>query len=137
MKKKVLFLCPGNACQSQMAEGLLKHFYGNEYDVFSAGLEPIDINKGAIEVMKEIGIDISEYKAKHIDNFMEQNFDIIITFCNKGDNILPSFFEKALTYNWGLYNPAEGIETQKDLLKALREVRDELKKLIIEHFKPH
>ncbi len=137
MKKKVLFLCPGNSCQSQIAEGLLKHFYGSEYEVFSAGLNPIDINKNAIEVMKEIGIDISQNKTNHINDFLNQNFDIIITFCSNKEIKSSPFLSKALTYNWSLYNPAEGIETQKDLLKALRELRDNLKQKIIEHFKPY
>ena len=137
MKKKVLFLCPGNSCHSQMAEGLLKHFYGNEYDVFSAGLNPIEINKNAVEVMNEIGIDISKQTSKHINKFLNENFDIIITLCNDANNPYPNIFDGALNINWELIDPSEGLWAQKDLLKALREVRDSIKDNIVEHFKPH
>lgn len=137
MKKKVLFLCPGNSCQSQMAEGLLRHFYGNEYEVFSAGVNPIEVNKNAVEVMKEIGIDISRQTSKHINKFLNQKFDIIITVCEDAKEAYPNFLTEAQILSWNLFDPSEGIATQKDLLKALREVRDEIKEKIIEHFKPH
>jgi len=137
MKKRVLFLCPGNSCHSQMAEGLLNHFYGNEYDVFSAGVEPIEVNKNAVEVMKEIGIDISKQTSKHINEFLNQKFDIIITVCDEAEEALPESITGVRQLNWDLYNPLEAIDAQKDLLKALREARDGIKEKIIEHFKPH
>lgn len=137
MKKKVLFLCPGNSCTSQMAEGLLRHFYGNEYEVFSAGVKPVGINKNAVDVMKEIGIDISRQTSKHINEFLNQKFDIIITVCDDTKESYPKFLDAAQKINWRFFDPLEAIDTQKDLLKALREVRDEIKEKIIEHFKPN
>lgn len=135
MKKRVLFLCPGNSCSSQMAEGLLRHFHGDEYEVFSAGVKPIEVNKNAVQVMNEIGVDISRQTSKHINEFLNQEFDIIITLCCDSETTFPNIFAKAQTINWKFYDPAEGIETQKDLLAALREVRDGIKEKIDEHFK--
>lgn len=139
MKKKVLFLCQGNACHSQMAEGLLKHFYGDKYEVFSAGVAPVEVNKNALEVMKEIGIDISKQTSKHISDFLNQKFDVIITITDTdtGAEPLPSFLNEAQRFNWRFFNPSEGLEYQKDLLKAFRELRDEIKEKIVDHFKPN
>lgn len=136
MKKKVLFLCSGKSCHSQMAEGLLKHFYGDKYEVFSAGMAPVAINQSAIEVMQEIGIDISKQVLKPIKEIANQKFDIIITLYDNDIETEPysNIFNEALNINWKFFDPSEGIESQKDLLKALREVRDEIKEKIIEHF---
>lgn len=135
MKKKVLFLCSGNSCNSQMAEGLLRHFHGKEYDVFSAGVKPVEVDKNAVQVMKEIGIDISKQTSHHVNEFMNQNFDIIITFCSDVKPSYPSFWEQAKKLYWSFFDPSEGIKTQKDLLKALREVRDGIDEKIKETFK--
>lgn len=134
MKKKVLFLCAGNSCNSQMAEGLMRQFYGDKYEVFSAGVNPTKINKNAIDVMREIGIDISNQASKHVNELLNQPFDIIITV---GDNVketVPSFWEAAEKYNWQLFDPAEKLDTQKDLILALREVRDEIQGKIHDYF---
>lgn len=137
MKKKILFLCPGNSCHSQMAEGLLRHFYGSEYEVFSAGVNPVEISKNAVEVMKEIGIDISKQASKHVNEFLNENFDIIITVCGSDNVVYPRFLAKAQSLYWDFFDPAEGIGAQKDLPQALRQLRDDIKAKIIEHFKPH
>lgn len=134
MKKRVLFLCSGNSCHSQMAEGLLKHFYGDDYEVFSAGLNPTDMSKNAIEVMKEIGIDISMQTSTPVDEFLNQPFDIIITMCNAKGQPYPKIWDEAQKINWNLFDPSEGISAQKDLLKALRELRDDIKTKVIEYF---
>lgn len=136
MKKRVLFLCPGNSCNSQMAEGLLRHFHGDEYDVFSAGLNPVGVDKKAIQVMREIGIDISKQTSNHINDFLNQKFDIIITVCDEGEYNYPNIFAQAQRIEWKIFDPSEGISEQGDLLKALREVRDEIKEKIHQHFKP-
>lgn len=140
MKKKVLFLCQGNACQSQMAEGLLNHFYKDKYEVFSAGLNPAELDKNAVDVMQEIGIDISNQSSKHINKLLNQTFDIIVTFTDIKNETAreeyPDIFKDALVkYNWKYFDPSEGIYNQKDLTKALREARDDLKEKIVEHFK--
>lgn len=135
MKKKVLFLCPGNACHSQMAEGLLRHFYSEDYEVFSAGLNPIEVSKNAIEVMKEIGVDISEHASKHLDNYLNQHFDIIITLCDLDLEPYKELLASAKVFNWNLFEPSEMISAQDELPKALRELRDEMSKKIHAHFK--
>lgn len=134
MKKRVLFLCPGNSCHSQMAEGLLRHFYGNNYEIFSAGLNPIDISQNAIAVMKEIGIDISNQTPTNVNEFLNQKFDIIITMCDSEEKPYSDFWENALKLNWRFFDPSEGISSQKDLLNAFRELRDDIKVKVIESF---
>ena len=81
-KKKVLILCMGNSCRSQMAEGVLRHFKGDRFEVFSAGTKPSTVNPTAIKVMKEIGIDISGHRSKHVSEFKEQKIDYVITVCD-------------------------------------------------------
>lgn len=95
MRKKVLFLCKGNSCRSQMAEGLLRHLAGDYFEVISAGLEPRVVNPNAVKVMKEIGIDISHYTSKDVNQFIGQNFDYIITVCDNANKHCPFFLGKA------------------------------------------
>lgn len=134
MKKKVLFLCAGNSCNSQMAEGLMRQFYSDKYEVFSAGVSPLKINKNAIEVMKEIGVDISNQATKHFNEFLNQPFDIIITVGDNVQETVPSFWSAAEKQDWQLFDPAEKLDTQKDLIPALREVRDQITEKIHENF---
>lgn len=134
MKKKVLFLCTGNSCRSQMAEGLLRQFHGDEYEVFSAGVNPTEINKNAIEVMKEIGIDISKQTSKHVNEFINQTFDIIITVCDNAKESCPIFPGKAERLHWGFFDPAEVLGSQENIIKAFQEVRDEIKNKIQNYF---
>ena len=87
---RVLFLCTGNSCRSQMAEGLLRHFGNNKFEVFSAGTHHSFVHPLAIEVMKEIGIDISNHKSKHVSEFLGQKFDYVITVCDRAkESFLP------------------------------------------------
>ena len=134
MKKKVLFLCTGNSCRSQMAEGLLRQFHGDEYEVYSAGINPTEVNENAIKVMEEIGIDTSEQTSKHVKELTNQTFDIIITVCDNAKESCPVFPDKAERLHWSFLDPAEALGTQKDLLKAFREVRDQIKDKIKNHF---
>ena len=134
MKKNVLFLCTQNSCHSQMAEGILRYFSKDEYNVFSAGINPTEVDKTAVDVMKEIGIDISNQKAKSFKEFADKDFDVIITFYDHKEEDSPSFWEKAQILHWDFVDPSEGISSQKDLLKAFREVRDEIHDKIKEHF---
>ena len=82
-RKRVLFLCTGNSARSQMAEGLLRRLAGDVYDVFSAGVAPSSVRPEAITVMREVGIDISQQRSKSIDEFSGQQFDYVITVCDK------------------------------------------------------
>ena len=134
MKKKVLILCTGNSCRSQMAEGLLREFNNDEYEVFSAGVNPTEVNPNAIEVMKEIGIDISGQKSKHVNEFINQTFDIIITVCDNAKESCPIFPGKAERLHWSFFDPAEALDSQDELLKAFKEVRDQIKAKILDYF---
>lgn len=138
MKKKVLFLCQGNSCHSQMAEGLLKHFHGNKYDVFSAGVNPAGVDKNAVEVMNEIGIDISGQTSNPISDFLNTKFDIVVKFNDVVNDLdedaYPSFWSQVEKFDWRVFDPAERLDYQPDLLRALREVRDDIKNKINKHF---
>ena len=98
VKKSVLFLCSHNSCRSQMAEGLLKSYYSDSYDVFSAGIIPTNVNPYAVEVMKEIGIDISSNSSKSIDEFKDKKFDIVVTVCDDAKEVCPFFPGKKILH---------------------------------------
>ena len=85
MKQRAIFICTGNSCRSQIAEGLLRKEAGDRFDIFSAGSHPSRVHPAAISVMEEWGIDISHQKSESIDNFIDNNFDIIITVCDNAN----------------------------------------------------
>lgn len=130
MKKKVLFLCTGNSCRSQMAEGLLRHYFGDKYEVFSAGTKPSTVNTNAIKVMAEIGIDISGQKSKSVDEFKNQEFDLVITVCDNAKESCPIFLGKAERLHWSFIDPAEATGNDDEILKVFREVRNQIKSKI-------
>ena len=134
MRKKVLFLCTGNSCRSQMAEGLLRNFYVDKYEVFSAGVNPTDVNKNAVEAMNEMGIDISHQTSKHVDIFINQTFDIIITVCDNAKESCPLFPGKAEKLHWSFFDPAEVNGSHDEIICAFRKVRDEIKEKIQNYF---
>jgi len=134
MKKKVLFLCTENSCRSQMAEGILRHFKGDEYDVFSAGTSPSVVNPRAIKVMAEIGIDISGHKSKSIQEFLGKDFDFVITVCDKVKETCPVFHRGAKHVHWSFVDPAEASGSEEEVLSIFRRVRDEIELRIQEEF---
>ena len=91
MKKKILVLCTGNSCRSQLAEGYLRHFAGEKAEVYSAGVETHGVNPKAIETMKEDGIDISNHTSNHIDEYRNIDFDFVITVCDNAKERCPYF----------------------------------------------
>jgi len=124
MKKKVLILCTGNSCRSQMAEGILRHYGCDRYDVFSAGTNPSAVNPVAIQVMKEIGIDISNQRSKHVDEFKNQKFDYVITVCDDAKESCPLFPGKAKRLHWSFPDPPHDREVTGEVLDEFRKVRD-------------
>ncbi|UYP44723.1 Arsenate reductase [Candidatus Lokiarchaeum ossiferum] len=124
-KPKLIFLCTGNSARSQMAEGLMRHHSGDIFEVYSAGLKAEGINPHAIEVMNEIGIDISTQKSKNITEYLNKiNFDILITVCANADRncpIIPGIKEKI---HWGFEDPAAFQGSEGMQLANFREVRD-------------
>src|SRR5688500_7740371 len=106
-KKRVLILCTGNSARSQMAEGLLRHMGGGNFEVESAGVEPSQVRPLAIEAMKEIGIDISGHRSKSVDEFIGQEFDYVITVCDNANESCPTFPGNTQRIHWSFDDPAE------------------------------
>ena len=125
--KRVLILCTGNSARSQMAEGLLRHFAGDKFEVFSAGVEPTQVNPLAIAAMKEIGIDISKHKSKSVAEFSGQQFDYCITVCDNAKQACPVFPGKYRKIHWGLEDPAQFRGTEEEKLDVFRKIRDKIK----------
>ena len=126
-RKRVLILCTGNSARSQMAEGLLRHDSGERFTVESAGTKPSTVRPEAIAVMKEVGIDTSSHRSKHVDEFADQNFDYVLTVCDNAKESCPVFLGKATRLHHSFNDPAavEGAEEKR--LGAFRKVRDELR----------
>jgi arsenate reductase len=131
LKKKILFLCTGNSARSQMAEGLMRHFRGDEFDVFSAGVEPKGVHAKAIEAMRETGIDIFRLQSKHVDDLPIKEFDWIITLCDHAAQNCPVFPGKGVRLHQGFSDPAAAVGSDHEVLEAFRKVRDELKQFIL------
>ena len=135
-KKKILFLCIENSCRSQMAEGLMRKYFGEYFDVFSAGINPSEVNSKAIDVMREIDIDISKHTSKSVNLFLNNFFDYVITVCNDAKETCPIFSGKVRNkLHWSFEDPADTKGTQNKILEKFREVRDLIKDKILTHFK--
>ena len=128
MKKRVLFLCTANSCRSQMAEGLINHFLGDKITAFSAGTEATYVNPIAIQVMKEIGIDISKHQSKNLTAFDGQSFDYVITLCGNANETCPLYIGGTKKTHIGFDDPAKATGTREEVLREFRRVRDEIKK---------
>ena len=135
MKKKVLFVCTHNSARSQMAEGLLNSLCGNKYQAFSAGTEPSVVNLYAIQVMSEIGIDISKHRSKSVNEFMEQKFDYVITVCDHAHETCPFFPGGMKRLHRSFEDPASFKGNDADTLSEFRRIRDEIKDWIAEELK--
>ena len=130
-RKSVIFLCTGNSARSQMAEELMRHLKSDEFEVFSAGNEPKGIHPLAIEVMKEIGIDISAQRSKHLDEYLKRNFDYVVTLCENAATTCPLFPGEGERIHKGFSDPAGGEGSEKRRREVFRKVRDELKRFIL------
>lgn len=126
MKERVLILCTGNSARSQMAEGLLQKLAGDHLIVLSAGSAPSQVNPLAIEVMEEIGIDISHYRSKHLSEFANTPFDVVITVCDQAAETCPIFPGRAERIHWSFPDPARAVGPQEERLAVFRSVRDAL-----------
>ena len=113
-----------------MAEGILRAYAGESYEVVSAGLEPSPVHPRAIQVMKEIGIDISHHTSKHLDRFRNEEFDYIITVCDNAAENCPVFPGEGLRFHWPFNDPARAVGSEEDILNEFRRVRDEISEKI-------
>lgn len=125
-KERVLILCTGNSARSQMAEGLLRELHGDKFEVHSAGVDPSIVRPEAIDVMKEIGIDISGHTSKSADIFAGQEFDYIITVCDNAKEQCPYFPGSAKRIHRTFEDPASASGTYDDRAAAFRRVRDQI-----------
>lgn len=127
MKKKILVLCTGNSCRSQIAEGYLRHFAHNNADVFSAGVETHGVNPKAVATMKEDGIDISNHTSNHIDEYSSIDFDLVITVCDHAKERCPFFPTKAKMFHHNFPDPAKAKGTEEEIREQFRQVRQQIK----------
>jgi arsenate reductase len=132
-KIKVLFLCTGNSCRSQMAEGFASHLKGNVIDASSAGLEAHGLDDYAVRIMEEIGIDISRQQSKSVDDLDETHFDYVITVCGHADEHCPLFPGTTRVVHRGFDDPpklAESLTIKEEKLACYRRIRDEIRDYI-------
>ena len=127
MKKKILVLCTGNSCRSQMAEGYLRYFAKNDADVFSAGIEAHGVNPRAIEVMLEDGIDISKHTSDTIAAYQHLDFDFIITVCDNANERCPYFAGHSMRFHHNFPDPAKATGTNEMVLQQFKVVRKMIK----------
>jgi arsenate reductase len=127
MKRRVLILCTGNSARSQMAEGLLAHDAADRFEVRSAGTKPNQVRPEAITVMKELGIDISGHRSKHVDEFKDQSFDYVLTVCDNAKENCPLFSGKTNRIHKSFDDPAAFQGTETERLALFRRVRDEIR----------
>ena len=132
-KLKVLFLCTGNSCRSQMAEGWTRHLKGDLIEAYSAGIETHGLNPNAVKVMAESGVDVSGQKSQHIDEFKDIKLDIIVTVCGHAHENCPFFPANCKVIHVGFGDPPKMAKELSDVeaqLDCYRKVRDEIKKFI-------
>lgn len=125
--KKILVLCTGNSCRSQIAEGYLRYFAENRAEVYSAGIETHGVNPRAIAVMAEDGIDLSGHTSNHVDEYADIEFDFVITVCDNAKENCPFFPSKAQKFHHNFPDPAKATGTESDIIDAFREVRGQIK----------
>ncbi|WPO80204.1 arsenate reductase ArsC [Flavobacterium sp. KACC 22761] len=127
MEKKILILCTGNSCRSQIAEGYMRYFAGNKAVVYSAGVEIHGVNPKAISIMQEDGIDISNHTSNHIDEYTNIDFDYVITVCDNAKERCPFFPTMALKFHYNFPDPAKASGTDLEIMEQFRNVRQLIK----------
>jgi arsenate reductase (thioredoxin) len=127
MEKKILVLCTGNSCRSQIAEGYLKYFAKNKAVVYSAGIETHGVNPNAVATMKEDGIDISGQTSNNINEYENIDFDFVITVCDNAKENCPYFPSKAKKFHHNFPDPAKATGTKDEIDQQFRAVREQIK----------
>ena len=134
-KKTIYFLCTGNSCRSQMAEGWAKQYLGGEWNVYSAGIEAHGLNPKAVQAMSEVGIDITGQTSDMIDSNLLNNADLVITLCGDAADKCPMTPPKVKREHWGFDDPAKATGTEEEITAAFAEVRDSIKARIEQFLK--
>lgn len=127
MRRRILFLCTGNSCRSQMAEGLVNHFLGDEWEAYSAGTAPTGyVHPLAMRAMAELGIDISGQRSKSVDEFHDAAFDLVITVCDDTAENCPLWLGQGCKAHIGFVDPSQATGSEPDRFRVFRRVRDEI-----------
>src|SRR5688572_12305483 len=130
MKPTVLILCTGNSCRSHLAEGFLRTAAGDILDVQSGGSKPAGyVHPLAIKVMAEVGIDISQHRSKHLNEFLNQPVQTVITVCGNADQACPLFPGQLQRHHWGFFDPAKAQGSDEEILAVFRDVRDQIRRV--------
>jgi len=132
-KMRILFLCTGNSCRSQMAEGWARHLKGDRIEPYSAGIETHGLNPNAVRVMAEAGVDISHHRSKHVDELLHLDFDYVVTLCDHASEHCPLFPGKSKVVHRGFADPprlAQNAKTEEEALGHYRRVRDEIRDFV-------
>lgn len=130
MKPTILILCTGNSCRSHLAEGILRAALNDDYTVASAGSKPAGyVHPLAIKAMAEIGIDISDHRSKHLDEFLASDVETVITVCGNADQACPVFPGQLNRHHWGFDDPAHATGTEDEQMAVFRRVRDEIRRV--------
>ncbi|QEC50939.1 protein tyrosine phosphatase [Anseongella ginsenosidimutans] len=125
--KKILILCTGNSCRSQIAEGYLRHFAGSAAEIYSAGVEKHGVNPRAIRIMKEDGLDISGHTSNHVEEYLGITFDFVITVCDNARESCPNFPGGALKFHHNFPDPAKAKGSEEEIMEQFRAVREKIK----------
>jgi arsenate reductase len=128
---KVLFLCTENACRSQMAEGIMNHDLAGLVQARSAGVRPSRVNPRAIQVMSELGIDISHHRSKAVDDVAGDQFDLVITVCDNASQQCPMFPGNTEIMHISFPDPAQATGSEEEILAVFRRVRDDLRERLV------
>lgn len=135
--KKVLILCTGNSCRSQLAEGFIRHFAGDTAIVYSAGIETHGVNPRAIAVMAERGIDISDHTSNNVNEYANIDFDYVITVCDNAKESCPYFPTQAQKFHYNFPDPAKASGTEAEIMLEFRRVRDLIEAYCNDFVKTH
>lgn len=123
---KVLVLCTGNACRSQMAHGFLEHYSEGKFETYSAGVEVHGVNPWSIKMLAEKGLDISHYTSNHVDEYIDIDFDYVITVCDNAKESCPIFPSSAVKIHQSFEDPGKATGTDEEITNEFRKVRDEI-----------
>jgi len=129
-KIKVLFLCTGNSCRSQMAEGWANHLKNDVIEPYSAGIRPIGVSSRTIKVMAEAGIDIAAHTSKHVDELAGINFDYVVTLCDNAREHCPVFGGRTKSVHKSFDDPYFATGSEEEIMAVFRSVRDQIKAFV-------
>ncbi|MBI4041161.1 MAG: arsenate reductase ArsC [Deltaproteobacteria bacterium] len=135
VKKGILFLCTGNSCRSQMAEGFSKKHAPKGTKIWSAGVEAHGLNPRAVQVMKEVGVNISGQCSKTVDSISKEEIDTVITVCGHANETCPAFMGEVTRVHWEIEDPVKAQGSEDEILKVFRKIRDQLELRVKNFFK--